>query len=79
MLDIEVNKLLSIFFCYKFVLASFDQLNDSFLAKDFVIDGERSLKNVLKWSLILVVENILETLRNFWLPKLEILYIGMLS
>lgn len=79
MLDVEVNKLLSIFFGYIFVLASFNKLDDSLLAKHLVINSECSLKNILQRSLILVVEDILETLCDLWLPEFKILYTWMLS
>ena len=79
MLDVEVNKLLSIFFGYIFVLASFNKLDDICLAKNLVVDSEWSLKNVLQRSLILVVEDVLETFCDLWLPEFKILYTWMLS
>jgi hypothetical protein len=79
MLDIKINELLPVFFCYIFIFATLNKFNSCLLSKNLIIDCERSSQNVFKRCFIIVVENILETLSDLWLPKLKIFKAWMLA
>ena len=79
MLDIKVYELLPVFFGYIFIFATLNKFNSCRFSKNLIIDCERSSQDVFKRCFVLVVENILETLGDLWLPKLKIIKAWMLT
>ena len=72
-LDVEVDELLAILFCDKDLITILLKVLSNLISQELVIDGEGSCQDVFKWCLFFIVQDILETGEDVWLPQSKVL------